>query len=120
MKQINPILLIGFLFYAFYQFFLLILYLYQRIEKTLREMGEIKIGIWLLQLSGFGCWLWAIIEGWGDIKSIALFLLGVVFAGYKIYNIHLDTSKKKLNLIISGTTTKKIKSQVTILKWIRN
>lgn len=81
-------------------------------------MGEIKLGFWLLQGSGFGIWLWGIINNWGDAKSATLFFMGIIFATYKLYNIHLDTAKKKLNLTISDENQRK-KGQM-ILKWIRN
>lgn len=58
-------------------------------------MGEIKVGIWLLQTSGFGLWIWGIINNWGDFKSVSLFAVAIIFAGYKIGNAHLDYMRKK-------------------------
>ena len=58
-------------------------------------MGEIKIGLWLLQTSGFGLWFWGIVKDWGDIKSVTLFMVAIIFAGYKIGNAHLDYMRKK-------------------------
>lgn len=59
-------------------------------------MAELKIGFWLLQLSGFTIYGWALIINWGDIKSSILFVLALIFAGYKLLNAHLDFSKKKI------------------------
>lgn len=59
-------------------------------------MAEIKIGFWLLQLSGFTIYGWALLITWGDAKSAILFVLALIFACYKLLNAHLDYSKKKL------------------------
>lgn len=74
-------------------------------------MAEIKFGLLILQVTGFYCWFWGIVDNWGDVKSVTLFFMGLVFAGYKLYNIHLDTSKKKLNLMISREIPSKNEQQ---------
>lgn len=111
----------------FFTFFFLLLVLQlsvsisllkKEIKNTIQKMGEIKIGLWILQVSGFSCWLWGIIDNWGDAKSLVLFVMGLAFGGYKLYNIHMDTAKKKLNLTISGVKLRK-RDQI-ILKWTRN
>jgi hypothetical protein len=94
--QTDTFFLIGFLLLALFQFYVLMLSLFTQTVKTLRKkMGELKIGLWLLQLSGFGCWIWGIIDGWGDFKSISLFIVAIIFAGYKIGNAHLDFIRKR-------------------------
>lgn len=59
------------------------------------EMGELKMGFYILSTMGFLTWICGIIANIDNVKSTILFLGGIVFAGYKIYNIHLDTVKKR-------------------------
>ena len=94
--QIDIFLFSFFFFLAVWRCYSQALWVKKEIKKQNQKMGEIKIGLWLLQVSGFTCWLWGIVDNWGDAKSLTLFFMGLVFAGYKLYNVHLDTSKKKI------------------------
>ena len=93
--QTGLFFLIGFFLCVVWQFWVLTSFLFTKIKNRLKKMGEIKIGIWLLQTSGFGLWIWGIIIDWGDFKSVSLFVIAVIFAGYKIGNAHLDYMRKK-------------------------
>lgn len=84
------IFFLAFVCYVYYQFGSLI-------KRTYRKMAELKLGFWLLQLSGFTVYGWALIITWGDAKSAILFILALIFASYKILNAHLDYSKKKID-----------------------
>lgn len=65
------------------------------LKSKVKKMGELKISLWLLQTSGFSLWLFGIVNDWGDFKSISLFFIAIVFAGYKIGNAHLDYMRKR-------------------------
>lgn len=58
------------------------------------------MGLMILQSLGYPIYFWALIDNWGDIKSLVLFGAALAFAGYKLFDKHLDSSKKKLNLRI--------------------
>jgi hypothetical protein len=68
-------------------------------------VAEIKLALYLVQLAGLYTYIWAIVVSFGDVKAWILFFVGLVFAGYKVYNIHLDVLKK--NLIWRNTKEKR-------------
>lgn len=63
-------------------------------QKELK-MGEIKVGIYFLYTLGYGAWVAGILANLDNVKSLILFLAGLIFAGFKIYNLYLDTIKKR-------------------------
>lgn len=91
--QTGLFFLIGCFLCVLWQFWVSTSSLFTKLKNA--KMGEIKVGIWLLQTSGFGVWIWGIINDWGDFKSVALFVIAIIFAGYKIGNAHLDYMRKK-------------------------
>lgn len=58
-------------------------------------MGEIKAGIYFLYTLGYGAWIAGIMANIDNAKSIILFIAGLIFATFKIYNLYLDTVKKR-------------------------
>lgn len=72
------------------------------------RMAEIKMGVFILQMFGLGSYLWSFAVSFGDIRSLILFIVGLVFALYKVYNAHLDALKKKL----ISTTINKVKLEI--------
>jgi hypothetical protein len=93
--QTGLFFLIGCFLCVVWQFWVSISFLFTKIKNTTNKMGELKIGLWLLQTSGFGLWFWGIVNDWGDFKSVSLFVVAIIFAGYKIGNAHLDYMRKK-------------------------
>lgn len=63
-------------------------------------MEELKIGYQILQVMGYGIYGWALVINWGDIKSVILFILAIIFASFKAIDAFLNLLKKKLNLRI--------------------
>lgn len=62
---------------------------------------EIKLAQLIFQIFGYLSYGGAIIIiSFSDFRAWVLFLAGLVFAAYKVYNIHMDTQKKNLNLKI--------------------
>lgn len=62
--------------------------------KAIR-MGEFKLGLYVLGWMGILTWIAGIIANVDNFKSTILFISGLIYAFYKIWNIHLDTMKKR-------------------------
>lgn len=67
-------------------------------------MPETKAAYFVIQMLGWSTYFWAFIETWGDIRSLILFLLGVVFAVIKVCDKIVDFKKKRL--IMTNTSEK--------------
>jgi len=59
------------------------------------KMGEIKLGIYIFYILGYGTWIAGIMANIDNAKSVILFIAGLIFAGYTIANKHLDYIKKR-------------------------
>lgn len=62
---------------------------------------------YLLQMSGYTVWLWGIFDNFGDFKSMVLFIVGLIFAGLRIWSTIIDVKKNSM-ISMSTKKTKKV------------
>lgn len=56
----------------------------------------LKMTTYFLQMSGYTVWLWGIFDDFGDFKSMVLFIVGLIFAGLRIWSTIIDVKKNSL------------------------
>lgn len=56
---------------------------------------------YILNPMGYMIWIWSIFDSWGDVKSTIMLVVGLIFAGLRVWSIIIDV--KKNNLITMNT-----------------